>query len=262
LSAPRYAIYFAPGPDSALWRWGCRVLGYDAARATDVEPLVPAGFTREAWLRLTAEPRRYGFHATLKAPFRLKPGFSPDDLVETCRRFAAARDGFTVDGLGVAALGRFVALRVGTRSAPLDRLAAEAVTAFETFRAPLTDAEREKRLKAGLDARQLSYLDAYGYPYVLDEFRFHMTLTGAVEAAHLPQVEAGLAESYRAEARGPMPVDAISLFVQPSPDARFTILGRYAFRAADDGMPRAPGLASAANPRQSRVPSDGATDRA
>ena len=66
-SFPRYAIYFAAGSDSALTRFGAELLGYDAYRGDELP------FPRQAlevapdWRDISADPRKYGFHATLKA---------------------------------------------------------------------------------------------------------------------------------------------------------------------------------------------------
>ena len=39
--------------------------------------------------------------------------------------------------------------------------------------------------KSGLTDRQEALLTQWGYPYVMEEFRFHITLTGALDPAHL-----------------------------------------------------------------------------
>src|SRR4051794_24659558 len=108
-AAPRYAIYFAPPPESALWRFGSGVLGYDASTGADAPLLAPDGFLPAEWRDLTAEPRRYGFHATLKAPFRLAEGATEADLAAAMARFAAQRPPVSTE-LFVTALGSFVAL--------------------------------------------------------------------------------------------------------------------------------------------------------
>ena len=239
MSVPRYAVYYAPAPGTALWRFGSGVLGYDAASGDEPEPLTTAGLGRDIWRALTAEPRRYGFHATLKAPFRLREGARAEALAEACRRFAAQHEAVTLDGLEVATFGRFLGLVAKAENAALDRLAADVVMAFDGFRAPLTEAERAKRLKAGLSARQRAYLETYGYPHVLDEFRFHMTLTGALDPDLVPRVRDALAEAYLAETGdGPVEIDGIALFRQDGPEARFRIVESFAF-------PTKPGIAEA-----------------
>ena len=87
----RYAIYYAPAASDPLWAFGSSVLGYDAARGArvafpDHQALRAAPL--EAW---TAEPRKYGFHATLKPPFALAAGVDEAALVAAMRAFAAAQ---------------------------------------------------------------------------------------------------------------------------------------------------------------------------
>src|SRR5262249_29039213 len=77
---------------------------------------------------------------------------------------------------------RFIAVVAAEPSIALDRLAADGVMAFDRFRRPLTSHEREQRLGAGLSERQIENLDRWGYPYVFEDFRFHLTLTGPIDA--------------------------------------------------------------------------------
>ena len=76
-------------------------------------------------------------------------------------------------------IGGFVAIVPATPSPGLDELAADCVTGFERFRLPMTAQERSRRLAAGLSQHQTANLERWGYPYVFEEFRFHMTLTDA-----------------------------------------------------------------------------------
>src|SRR4051812_32354802 len=123
---PRYAVYYAPAPGSALWRFGSGVIGYDAATGEDAPLLVPAGVSKAEWRALTAEPRRYGFHATLKAPFRLAEGATEADLHAALGRFAGSCA--AVDAtLEVATLGAFVALAPQGSAPDLSALADAAV---------------------------------------------------------------------------------------------------------------------------------------
>jgi Protein of unknown function (DUF1045) len=198
----RYAIYYVPAPDSALWRFGSAVLGYDAYTGEDVPHWHPPTVAAEAWHAMTTDPRLYGFHATLKAPFRLRDNTGETELVESLERFA--QDQAPVD-LGEWIVnpvpsGRpdraFLAMVPVTPPAALPRLEAAIVRHFDTLRAPLTEAEIARRRPQRLSDRQRSYLDAHGYPYVLEEFRFHMTLTSAIEkAGEIGPVLAGHARS-------------------------------------------------------------------
>ena len=229
MSPARYSIFMAPPAGSALWRFGSAVIGYDAETGLDV-PLPPGLPDAAGWRGLTSEPRRYGFHGTLKPPFRLSDGTSEIDLLVAARTFAASRVPFHLPALGVAALGAFVALVPTERSGALDRLAGDCVRAFEPFRAPLNAAERERRLRAPLTERQAASLERWGYPYVFDDFRFHMTLTGSLPAERREPVRAALAERYAGIARRPALVAAsVAVFRQPSPDERFRVLERFSF---------------------------------
>lgn len=230
--APRYAVYLAPPPASALWRFGSAVLGYDAQTGEEVAPPVLAGFDRESWHRLTGEPRRYGFHGTLKAPFRLAAGMREADLVTAIAAACAAERAFLLPALEVRALGAFIALMAPAPPQALDALAERMVLGLDALRAPLTDAERAKRRPERLTDRQRAYLDAYGYPYVREEFRFHMTLTGPLAGDDLARAHAALAGAYVASgARAALPVAEVGLYVQAGPAARFRLARRFAFGA-------------------------------
>jgi putative phosphonate metabolism protein len=226
-SGPRYALYFAPDPASALWRFGCDCIGYDAATGAPCEPPAVAGFGREAWLALTNEPRRYGFHATLKAPFYLRTGTSEGGLLEAVESFAGSEAAFSLPALKPALLSRFVALTPQARCEPLHDLAGHAVEALEPFRAPLSESDMQRRLQSPLSATQKTLLQRWGYPYVFDEFRFHMTLTGPLDEPQRSDVMAQIAQLY-AERVGSsdVTVDAVSLFRQERRDAPFRIIRR------------------------------------
>ncbi len=229
MSAPRYAIYLAPPPGSPLWRFGSRVLGYDAATGEDVHGFALPGVEPEAWRRCTDRPRLYGFHATLKAPFRLAEGCSVPDLQAAMADFAAAVQAFDLGPLAVTSLKQgnsgFAALTPEQASPDLARLEAEVVMRFDPFRAPLTEAERAARHPERLTARERDHLDRWGYPHVLEAFRFHMTLTNALPDPD--SIAALLGESLAAQlGAARLEVDALVLFEQPAPDARFRIISR------------------------------------
>lgn len=228
MSRPRYALYYAPAADSALWRFGSGVLGYDALTGEDLPHDVLVGCAVAEWPELTAEPRRYGFHATLKAPFELAQGRTEDQLRAFARNCAAATESVTLAGLTVSALGRFVALIPAQPSTDLQRFAFGLVQAFEPFRAPLSEADRARRLKSPLTPAQHAYLEAYGYPYVGDAFRFHMTLTGSLPPERVEPVRQALEMAYtQALPSGPMRIDRLALFRQDDREARFRLLESY-----------------------------------
>jgi putative phosphonate metabolism protein len=229
-SKPRHAVYFAPAVDADLWRLASRVIGRDAATGEALPFPDAAPCDAADWSALTDEPRRYGFHATLKAPFELADGTDEDLLIEAARAFAAGRRGFTVPDLSVRAVKSFVALTPDVRNPDLDRLAADCVVAFEPFRAPLSATERARRVASLGDPAHVASVDRWGYPWVFEDFRFHMTLTGPVPDDRRDAVAAGLAALFGDVAR-PLAVDAIAVFRQDHRAAPFRIVARLPFPA-------------------------------
>ncbi len=225
MSEPRYALYYAPAVESPLWRFGSAVLGYDAVSGEDVPFAVPDGCDAAAWPGLTEEPRRYGFHATLKAPFELARGRGEAQLRAFTHNYAASLEPVALTGLGVSALGSFVALTPSGESPALQRFAFALVQAFEPFRAALGEADMARRLRSPLTPAHRAYLEAYGYPYVGDAFRFHMTLTGSLPPDRVGPVKQALALAYaEAVPAGPVAIDRIALFRQETRESRFRLL--------------------------------------
>jgi putative phosphonate metabolism protein len=228
LPTVRFAIYAVPGTGStdaagALLREKAEQWLGRSASGDLVQPAVPAGWTREAVDAMTANARRYGFHATVKAPFRLAEGRTPTELDAALARFAAGHAGAVVPRLSLARLGGFFALVPGAEAAELHALADEVVTGFDGFRAPATEAELARRFPASLTARQRELLNAWGYPYVLDEFRFHLTLTDRIPDGRRPAVERALRGWFAASLGANVPIDALALFTEAEPSAPFTL---------------------------------------
>lgn len=224
---PRYAIYFAPARGSVLDRFGAELLGYDAWTGDDLP--FPDGVTDAApdWREVTSDPRKYGFHATLKAPFALAPGKSEHDLVEACAAFAAAPRTIPRFKPVVDSISGFIAVIPGERSLPLEVLATDCVTAFDDFRAVLTEKDRARRNPDKLTERQRDYLDHWGYPYVMEEFRFHMTLTCRLDETRRWSVLEMLRERFASTGTESLAADRIALFRQDASDARFRIIGDW-----------------------------------
>jgi len=179
---PRYAIYFVPGADTPLHRFGASVLGYDCHSGREV-PFIDG--VDASWPTVTQEPRVYGFHATLKAPFRLAEGSTVSDLERAVETFAADYPAVLGGALAVRALGSFIALVPATACENINLLADACVRELDRFRAPMTHEDRARRLAGGLRPRQIEHLDRWGYPYVFEDFRFHMTLTGSLAVPNL-----------------------------------------------------------------------------
>ncbi|WFU58176.1 DUF1045 domain-containing protein [Bradyrhizobium pachyrhizi] len=227
-NTPRYAIYYAPSPDSALHRFGSTLLGYDAVSG-DALPF-PDGVTSD-WCEVTEDPRKYGFHATLKAPTALADGRSEAELLDACAAFAGRARRIPVIEPVVDAISGFIAVIPASRSDDLQQLAADCVTEFDAFRAPLTPEDRARRRPEKLTARQCDYLDRWGYPYVMEEFRFHMTLTGRLSDERRGPIVAQLRTRFAAVDLTRLAIDRIALFKQTDSASRFRIIDSWPLRA-------------------------------
>jgi len=223
---PRYALYAVPRPESALVRFGAAWLGWDIETGTEMSPPETAGLPPALHAAVTGEPRRYGFHGTLKAPFRLLDGWNEGDLLDAAAEFARRRMPVSASSLRLDALGSFLALRPPEPSPALDSLASECVVWFERFRAPLTEVEVSRRRLGSLSPAQDDLLTRWGYPFVFGEFRFHMTLTGALEAELRARVSAALAPKLDELLAEPFEVADLVLAIEREPQARFRVLRR------------------------------------
>lgn len=223
----RYAVYFTPPAGAPLAEAGAAWLGWDAERGVAPSRTLDAPDLPEPRERLVARARRYGFHATLKAPFALAKGMTTADLDRGMAALAASRAPVRAPRLVVCAAMGFVALRPSGPSPALDALAAACVTQLDAMRQPLGPAELAERRRAGLDMAEDAHLRAWGYPYVLDRFRFHMTLTGPLARLEAGQAAAALQAALAPALAGPLQVDDICLFGEPDEGAPFRLLRRY-----------------------------------
>jgi putative phosphonate metabolism protein len=222
----RYAIYAAPEGRLAEFAHGW--LGWDAYRGrARPHPVLP-GLPRPL-AELTEAPRKYGFHGTLKAPFRLAAGGDPAALGWAIEALAERCPPAAADGLRLARLGGFVALVPAGDEAAIAALAARTVEALDAFRAPPTAAEIARRDPDRLTARQRVLLDRWGYPYVMEEFRFHLTLTGDLPEAEAAAVEAVLRPRLARLLPKRFVIDSLALFGEAA-DGRFHLLARYPLR--------------------------------
>ena len=225
---PRYAIYFAAGADSALSRFGAELLGYDVY--TGDEMPFPADASRVApdWRDVTADPRKYGFHGTLKAPMALAPGRTEAELIAVCAAFAGKARPMPSIRPVVDSISGFIAVIPTEPVGTLQQLAADCVREFDDFRAPMTAEDRARRKPDKLTERQRDYLDRWGYPYVMEEFRFHMTLTGRLDAERRGPILEMLRARFSALGLETLAIDRIALFKQDDARARFRFVGEWA----------------------------------
>jgi putative phosphonate metabolism protein len=220
----RYALYFVPPATSALYRLGSSLLGYDCYSGSDVANPKDAGLPDD-WAALTEAPRRYGFHATLKAPFRLVADCDEATLTDAVAKFYSEPREIPAIRPAVRTLGTFIAIVPRERSVALDRLAADCVQSLDRFRAPPSAADRARRLTTTLSSREQVNIDRWGYPYVFEDFRFHMTLTGPLDDERRTGIRDLLsAFMLRHHGSDTITVDRVALLRQDHEAARFRVL--------------------------------------
>jgi putative phosphonate metabolism protein len=225
MAVARYAIYAAPARAHPLWAMAAGWLGRDAESGAETIGPLPDRLTPASWQTIVAEPRRYGFHGTLKPPFALASGTTLHDLSNRLAAFAAAATPVPPVALDMAALGPFLALMPSRTCPALHALADRAVVEFDDFRAPAQPEELARRRAAGLTPVQEAYLQRWGYPYVLDQFRYHMTLTGALDQAERGALRSWLTAHFAAVIAMPVALE-LALFGAEAGNA-FRLLQRH-----------------------------------
>jgi putative phosphonate metabolism protein len=221
----RIALYYAPEPHDPLHERASAWLGRDAFSGAELSQPAIAGIDIA---EVTAEARGYGFHATLKPPFRVQG--DTQAALQAAQDFAARTAAFALPPLQITDLDGFLALREAEPCPPLQVLADGAVTALDPHRAPATESEIARRKPDKLSPRQREFLAFWGYPYVFAEWRFHMTLTRrltpAEKAIILPAVTDALGDAPAISRT----VTDICIFAQAAPGAPFIILERLKLR--------------------------------
>ena len=225
---PRYALYYAPRPEEGLATMATQWLGWNADTGRARPLPLSSGIDPERLMEIIAEPRRYGFHATLKPPFALVDDVSERDLLDAVGRFVARERTISAPALVLGEIGDFLALVPATPSVELQDLAFRCVIEFDEFRRAPEDDELARRRAANLTPRQEQLLVRWGYPYVLEEWRFHMTLTGRLgDAGERASIAAALRRRFAGALDRPLQVRDLCVFRQPAPDRPFSVLARF-----------------------------------
>jgi len=232
--AERYSIYFTLPASDPLYVLACRWLGHDIHQGDhdvgDLTDDLPA--VLEASRVVVGKAQKYGFHATLKAPFRLAADSSVKKLDNALRQFCASQQAFACAPLELAVMAGFILLRPQQECAGLKRLADQCVEQFDVFREPLSAKEFNKRHPKKLSEHQRSLLNQWGYPFVMDEFRFHMTLTKRIDEQQRNALLAALKEYLQPALGAPFQVDRIYLCHQASAKQKFNVIAEYPFGQA------------------------------
>lgn len=221
----RCAVYFAPQPFSDWWLAGSHWLGRCALTGACYAPQDIHGIEPGLFQSLTADPRRYGWHATLKAPFTLAPEKTISDLLEAMQEIADRFPAFTLPPLHISTENNFLALRPLIDHGQINDVAEACVKDLHDLTSPLSTSELQRRRKAPLSARQDQLLDEWGYPWVMEEFKFHMSLTGPLDPCTAKQREALIdAAQLHFQELPACRFDHLALFVEPENGAHFQLI--------------------------------------
>src|SRR5471032_2375452 len=207
----RYAIYFCPSSDSALGR-----LGRDWLASSTDAPELP-GISAERRNALLVKVRRYGWHATIRAPFTPMGNVTYADVRRAITSVAHARASFELP-LHIHRLAGFLALRPCIDGIAPRQLAATCLKSLLPLCAPLSNEVLDRR-SVVLDADEVTLLQDYGYPYVLDRYRFHLTLSAPATESEEHAMRQWLAP--RVAELPSMQVDALSICREVTPDDAF-----------------------------------------
>ena len=213
----RYAIYYIP--DLPLFQIGSDWLGWNSI--TGQESLLSADHHR-----ITDRPRKYGFHATVKPPFSLASNSTQGDLQDAFQTFCATVSPATGGTLKISRLGRFLAMTQDVQSNDVTELAASTVSHFDKFRAPLSDQDMEKRRQRRLTPQQDALMLRWGYPYVMQEFKFHMTLTGPLQNDEIDAIEYDANTRFREFLGQPLKIASLALLGEDSDSGRFHVVDK------------------------------------
>lgn len=224
----RYAVYFAHRVGSPWAQAGNAWLGRDAYSGAALPQPAVEGVSADLQRALTESPRRYGWHATLRAPFRLARGSDVDALRAAVGNLAQRHRAFPMPPLKVVQLDDFLALVPERHAFDIDDVAAACVRDLAAFAAPLDTAELARRRRSGLSATEDALLVRWGYPFVMEAFRFHLSLTGTLRGVD-PAVVGAMQHAASAwfAALPPAAFDSVALFVEPGPSQAFSLAEEF-----------------------------------
>ncbi len=219
----RYAIYFTPPSSDPLLKVAANWLGRNAFTGQPVRAPHIRNLAHGEVTKLTESARRYGFHATLKAPFHLAEGIEETELLSALMHFASSMRPVEIPKLKIENLDGFFALVPEEPVARLNQLANDIVIAFDRFRAPPSAQEIARRNPERMSVSERRNLEQWGYPYVFDDFRFHMTLTNPVAEQDREKIAQMLSEFLEPVLEEPVEINNIALFTEAEPGAPFEV---------------------------------------
>ena len=137
----RYAIYYAPIENCELDVFGKCWLGWDPYKGEEITKSYPLKLPNlQKFSRFVLTPKQYGFHGTIKAPFRLKDGYTYNDLENKVCEISKQIHSFHLDELIIKKLGNFIAL-IPTNNLKINAVSNKFVEGLDYLRDDLTENE-------------------------------------------------------------------------------------------------------------------------
>jgi hypothetical protein len=227
----RYAIYYAPRLESILGQFGNAWFGYDPVSREDIPRPIIKGMTPQEIEKITQGAGRYAFHGTLRSPFKLRKNRNLNSLDKSLESLATKIHPIICGPLSIRSIGRFLALVPDDPESQIPNLAEQCVRTFDNFRLAPGKEEIDRRRQAGLTTIQEQLLLRWGYPFVMEEFRFHLTLSDKLEGMDLIKYQAILEEHCEGLCKERFVIDEIALFGDPGQGGKFEEISRYKLSA-------------------------------
>ncbi|MER5171397.1 DUF1045 domain-containing protein [Thioclava kandeliae] len=223
MAVPRYAIYAVP--EGVFYARGAAWLGWDSAAGRDIAQPALAGLSPE----VTARPARYGFHATLRAPFVLQDGVSYEDLVTLCENLGRSLPALSIGPLQLVRLGRFLAL-IPEPQPEITAFASEIVRRTNDIRKPLSEEEIERRSSDRFGSSDRDYLRRWGYAHVMDRFKLHFTLTEKLGKTQLDTLESAATDWFQSALNDHLAINSLCIMGEEPHSKRFRLLHRISLK--------------------------------
>ena len=183
----RYAIYYAPPKESSLEEFGRYWFGWDPLNAKLINNKHRINYLNRFGIKNLINidknvliPKKYGFHGTLIPPFKLNKNYSTNTLFKKTEDIAKKFKKFKFYKFKLKKINNFYAFVQNKKNNNINKLSNRLVRELFKFRSPLTKKEIDRRNPSKLSKLQLNILYKWGYPYIMSEFNFHMTLASEV----------------------------------------------------------------------------------
>lgn len=150
-----------------LWR---AYAGYDAYGGADL-PFPESGASAAGLARPDARSPQIRLSCHAERPMALADGQTEAGLAAACEASAGTPRPVPSIEPVIDLISGLIAVILAQPSPGNPQLAADATCEFDLFRAPLTSEDRARRNPDRLTPRQCEYLDRWGYPYAMEEFR-------------------------------------------------------------------------------------------